>query len=491
MANIEKIKLSKKAGKKFSIVNNSFRQKTKDDWRERITTEIGDVKEADFFPQVKIGKWGDDEETNEVNFSMRLVETDKSEAAIEEDNGKIKYKKEKYEAHFKDVEACENHPEGAFDFDILLNEKPASNRLEFSLETKGLEFFYQPALNTEKLEEGQTADETHIYDKDGNVVSERPENVVGSYAVYYKSCPPNKLKKIDKSKYTQDELNEMVKAGTHIGKENKKGEVEYFELSKLYKVGKVGHIYRPKITDNKGNECWGTLTIDIEAKRLYVDIPPEFLATAAYPVLVDPTFGYTTAGSSSSRITDAIYGSVFGSAAGEATKLSAYVFGPGSGEPMKTAIYIDSSSSKLAETGAQNPNGALWQDFTFSSNPEISSIDYILVAGSDGSGSPVHSSLYYDSGDTNQGHYQTITYPTFPSTASFSNNNNKYSIYATYTESGGTPIGVSDTGSGSDSVSVKVNVGISDNGEGVDSESTGQKIEKNVEDSNLPSISYF
>ena len=46
--------------------------------------------------------------------------------------------------------------------------------------------------------------------------------------------------------------------------------------------------------------------------------------------------------------------------------------------------------------------------------------------------------VYYDSGSANQGHLDTgnsYTTPTDPTGAS--HNNNKYSIYATYTASGG------------------------------------------------------
>ena len=40
--------------------------------------------------------------------------------------------------------------------------------------------------------------------------------------------------------------------------------------------------------------------------------------------------------------------------------------------------------------------------------------------------------IRYNSGDTNQGHYQNKTYNSFPDPASFSHNNYKCSIYCSY-----------------------------------------------------------
>ena len=60
-------------------------------------TEIGDLKQPDFQPQVKIKRWD-----NEANFSVRLVHDEKvPQVAIED--GKIKWLGDKVEAHFYDT----------------------------------------------------------------------------------------------------------------------------------------------------------------------------------------------------------------------------------------------------------------------------------------------------------------------------------------------------------------------------------------------------
>jgi hypothetical protein len=63
-----------------------------------------------------------------------------------------------------------------------------------------------------------------------------------------------------------------------------------------YKTGKLCHIYRPWAEDAKGQRVWCDLTIDADV--MTITVPQDFLDSAAYPVLVDPTFGYTTHGAS-------------------------------------------------------------------------------------------------------------------------------------------------------------------------------------------------
>ncbi|AEF81454.1 hypothetical protein [Leadbettera azotonutricia] len=60
-------------------------------------------------------------------------------------------------------------------------------------------------------------------------------------------------------------------------------------------TGKLGHIHRPKIIDNRGRWVWGDLSI--AGDRLCITIPETWLAEAAYPVIVDPVIGTNTIGS--------------------------------------------------------------------------------------------------------------------------------------------------------------------------------------------------
>ena len=60
-------------------------------------------------------------------------------------------------------------------------------------------------------------------------------------------------------------------------------------------TGKLCHIHRPEIIDARGRRCWGDLSI--VKNHLCITIPEQWLADAAYPVIVDPTVGTTTIGS--------------------------------------------------------------------------------------------------------------------------------------------------------------------------------------------------
>ena len=163
--------------------------------KDRVEIELGDSKDATkFFPQQKISRWD-----NEANVSIRLKAFDGFSVKTETD--KIKLVTPEKEVHLYQVE----DGEGASEFEIVLNEKPRSNVMEFSVVDKDVEYFYQAPLTVEEIEQG----------------ANRPPEVEGSYAVYAKTSKVN-----------------------YVG-------------GKEYKTGKVGHIYRPKIVDSAGKEVWG------------------------------------------------------------------------------------------------------------------------------------------------------------------------------------------------------------------------------------------
>ena len=78
-------KISPEILSKYTISNNTFRlvnvkNPTLDKYnkapKDLIIAEIGDVKQQEFYPQIKLGRWGNSENDNEVNFSIRLKDTD-------------------------------------------------------------------------------------------------------------------------------------------------------------------------------------------------------------------------------------------------------------------------------------------------------------------------------------------------------------------------------------------------------------------------------
>jgi len=118
-----------------------------------------------------------------------------------------------------------------FEYDVILLKEPEKNVIEIDLEfPDGLEFFRQPSLEEVLARKAWC-----------------PPEVIDSYAVYWK---------------------------------NRNG---------LYKTGKFCHIYRPLIYDARGRKVWGRLLLN--GKKLTITIPEEWLAEAAYPVVVDPVLG--------------------------------------------------------------------------------------------------------------------------------------------------------------------------------------------------------
>lgn len=207
---------------------------------ERVADERIEVRDRITDAEATLNRWGGEEQltikrqkdrTN-VPF-VRLMEGSRKERAV---------------AKVTMVDGTQ-----AFEFDIELLERPDTNVFTYELEGwEDLDFFYQPPLNEEMASSTCTATDC------GG--AHRPENVVGSYAVYHKT----------KRNHVQGETN--------------------FQTGKLY------HIYRPLVYDAEGNEVWGEL--HYEAGRLSVTVPQEFLDSAMYPVIVDPTFGYTSVGAS-------------------------------------------------------------------------------------------------------------------------------------------------------------------------------------------------
>ena len=286
----------------YDNTTKSYAKNVKPDIKDKITVELGDSKDSSkFYPQAKIQRFD-----NEVNFSYRLKEAEKGTESITTKDNQVIWEKGNISAKMYELPIDETNPEGGFEFEVVLKERPKTNVVEFTLRTKGLEFFYQPELTQEEIKEG----------------SIRPENVVGSYAVYYKDCPAN-----------------------YVG-------------GKEYKTGKVGHIFRPKIIDSVGTEVWGELNIDIESGILSVVIPQDFLDKAVYPVrhAAGLTFGYS--GTPATKVFSGYSGStlkncdVYAGAAGTVSSMSLYCAASSGTENIQLGLYTDSNNSKVATTAS-------------------------------------------------------------------------------------------------------------------------------------------
>ena len=208
------------------------------------TLPEGGKSEVEFItdhPEIRLKKWN-----GEVNLGVSYdkVQTRGQRPFL---SNRMEWKDGKEEVHAYPLDAKAGMEDGGFEIEVFLKEKPDTNVFDFTIDgAENLDFFYQPALTQAEIDAGDV----------------RPENVIGSYAIYYK-----------------DHANHI------IGQTN-------------YATGKAYHIYRPKAIDAEGNETWAVL--DYQDGVLSVTVPQKFLDDAIYPVRVDPTFGYTSLGATQS-----------------------------------------------------------------------------------------------------------------------------------------------------------------------------------------------
>lgn len=355
---------------KYQLVDNTLKLTVKPDVADEILLEIGDSKQPEvFMPQFKVSRW-----SNEVNFSLRHIDNEPGVPVIEYDGEKVMYKKPKIEVHQYDKpEAGED---GGYEFEWVLNEPPATNVLQASIKTKGLEFYYQPALTEQEITEG----------------ANRPENVVGSYAVYH-----------------------STKRDNIVG-------------GKEYKTGKAFHIYRPEAIDAEGNRTWCEINIDTTTELATVTVPQEFLDKAVYPVLVDPTFGYTSQGASDLQICtsggDNEAAQKGTSISGGLTSISAYVKRNSANSNTKLEIWSDTGtvpSTRLDGSANIAVTSATYSLKTASVSESLSGNYWVLAQGVyGGAGTQVY--IAYDTGSG--------TGATSDDVGVWTADSNRYSVYA-------------------------------------------------------------
>ena len=164
----------------------TYRKIAKDNPKDFLEVEIGDIKSEEFHPQVKIKRWD-----NECNFSVRLNDNETGTPSFSKQGEKVNWKKGNIEVNFFEIE-------NAFKFDYIIKKKPKTNKLSFSIQSKDAVFYPQPPL-TEEFQNGYSDEfqrdivvtETDVKDLEGNVLVHRPENIVGSYAVYAETPKTN------------------------------------------------------------------------------------------------------------------------------------------------------------------------------------------------------------------------------------------------------------------------------------------------------------
>ena len=224
--------------------------------------------------------------------------------------------------------ASEQNEDG-FEFDITLATKPDTNVYTMSIKTKDLKFGKQPAISDDKVK-----------------TEYQSPRVTGSYAVYHDSKQGNE-----------------------------------------YKSGKAFHIYRPIIKDATGWEVWGDLDIDTEMR---ITIPQDFIDNATYPIVIDPTFGYTTQGATAVTTSNL---TVASDAILATTGNLASVIGV-SGQSLDTVAGIYNGAGELMHTSLTAT--ALQEPLFFSSFPTLPAAGYRIAYSYGTVGGYAPNGAYYD-----------------------------------------------------------------------------------------------
>jgi hypothetical protein len=359
--------------------------------KNSVKTIIGDElsPSLEFFPSIKLSRW-DNEVSFKVGFNVSAIpKGQRSFSNLGNNNYQLSTPLLDFKIY--PLPASKEIEDGGIEFEIILKTKPATNKISMPIETTGLDFFYQPPLTQEEIDHGAI----------------RPENVVGSYAVYHSTA---------KGDYS-------LRGG------------------KNYKSGKAFHIYRPKVIDNVGTWVWADLNIDVQNHKLTVTIPQAFLDSAVYPITIDPDFGYTSIGATEMDFY-AGYIYMFRTAlseAGTAESMSSYgYYLQADLESAEYAIYDNSTpKAKQAETDTviwPYPNPA-WNAGNLTTNPSLAAADYWLCANQEGT----HRHRY-DNGGSYNWRYIAQTYGTWPATISGDSDGGAarlISIYCTYSAAGG------------------------------------------------------
>lgn len=216
--------------------------------KRRPVVVVEKQSEIDNFPEIRMSFWNGESSMRLRMFEQRRQLPEVAVLRLNENARVI------YEPDSTDIQQLYKRVDDCFEWEIILNKAPDSNIFRYQLETEGLVFYFQDSVDAD------------------NPYFEQPDSVRFSYAVYHSK-----------------------KRDNHIIINN--SDTTFLN----YGTGKAFHIYRPRIWDSAGDTLWGEIHIDTLHNLLTITVDKTFLASAIYPVTIDPTFGYTTIGASSSN----------------------------------------------------------------------------------------------------------------------------------------------------------------------------------------------
>ena len=288
------------------------------------------------------------------------------------------------------------YEEGGLEYEIVLSQKPTKNILSIPFTHSNLRAGpnQRPLTEEENPSLYDVLTETEAW-KNGQRVIYRPWEVVGSIPLYHASKRDNE-----------------------------------------YMTGKMGALYPPILVDAKGIKAKGSQLLDLANGLWHLTLPQDFLNGAAYPVVVDPTFGKTTVGASNTQpIINRLYCHLYTpTEAGTLTSISLYRTDPASGLS-KTLLYKVSDLSKQGTSAnlTHASGGTGWKTYTFDPGLGFTAVSQYLSHNTD-----TTFYIYFDAGAADQWREQSgITFCSEPATAAFTNSLARaLSIYGTYTAAG-------------------------------------------------------
>jgi len=407
----------------FTIDRNTYRLQAQRlrAGQQDIDVEVGDIDDAGTFrPDLTIRRWGD-----RARLRIGMPRNADPETVDVVGRDRISWRQGDVEARFYDKPMLPDDSEGlgGFEYEVILHSRPSSNRINLPIRrSPNVRFWYQGTLQEDS--DAQVAAGGPPLDLANH---ERPINVVSSYAVY-----------TDR---------------TH----------------NRFRTGKLCHIYRPEAVDALGNRTWCRFGPDADSTNvLQIIVPPAFLASATYPITIDPTFGYNSPGASiltpdngtnifkyaacsGGAGTDDSTGALSGDQV--ITGLHAYcsVATDAGTNQARMAVYIDpgqtvSSSHTRAgsESSLVDVHATSATQYDFDATPTLSDGISYVVAVTGVNDNAFRLRVHYDSGGYKDVHRLTGTDTTFPADLSgFGTGQSlRLSMWGDYAAAGG---GVSST----------------------------------------------
>src|SRR3990167_6931015 len=86
---------------------------------DRLRIEVGDAKQAGFYPQIKVLRWD-----NEVNVSLRILGLAEGSLIVGQ---RVTWETASVICEFSPEPTSELVPEGGFEFNVILMTRPATN----------------------------------------------------------------------------------------------------------------------------------------------------------------------------------------------------------------------------------------------------------------------------------------------------------------------------------------------------------------------------